>query len=201
MQSIKNKIINRIYGKGRGWCYTPKSFSDLGSPEAIRITLHRLEKKGAIRRLSRGIYEYPKKHPTIGFLSPNPDKIAEAISVRDAIRIRPSGAFAANILGLSNQVPAKIVFLTDGSGRRIKIGPREIIFKRTTPRNMAGAKSSGTLILALKYIGKEQVSQDHIKHFRESLSTHIKMKLKKDSIYAPGWICPIIDEIVKDTNA
>jgi hypothetical protein len=201
MQSIKNKIINRIYGKGRGWCYTPKSFSDLGSPEAIRITLHRLEKKGAIRRLSRGLYEYPKKHPTIGFLSPNPDKIAEAISVRDAIRIRPSGAFAANILGLSNQVPAKIVFLTDGSGRRIKIGPREIIFKRTTPRNMAGAKSSGTLILALKYIGKEQVSQDHIKHFRESLSNHIKMKLKKDSIYAPGWICPIIDEIVKDTNA
>lgn len=201
MQSIKNKIINRIYGKGRGWCYTPKSFSDLGSPEAIRITLHRLEKKGTIRRLSRGIYEYPKKHPTIGFLSPNPDKIAEAISVRDAIRIRPSGAFAANILGLSNQVPAKIVFLTDGSGRRIKIGPREIIFKRTTPRNMAGAKSSGTLILALKYIGKEQVSQDHIKHFRESLSNHIKMKLKKDSIYAPGWICPIIDEIVKDTNA
>lgn len=201
MQSIKNKIINRIYGKGRGWCYTPKNFSDLGSPEAIRITLHRLEKKGAIRRLSRGLYEYPKKHPTIGFLSPDPDKIAEAISVRDAIRIRPSGAFAANILGLSNQVPAKIVFLTDGSGRRIKIGPREIIFKRTTPRNMAGAKSSGTLILALKYIGKEQVSQDHIKHFRESLSTHIKMKLKKDSIYAPGWICPIIDEIVKDTNA
>jgi len=201
MQSINNKIINRIYGKGRGWCYTPKSFSDLGSPEAIRITLHRLEKKGTIRRLSRGIYEYPKKHPTIGFLSPDPDKIAEAISVRDAIRIRPSGAFAANILGLSNQVPAKIVFLTDGSGRRIKIGPREIIFKRTTPRNMAGAKSSGTLILALKYIGKEQISQDHIKHFRESLSTHIKMKLKKDSIYAPGWICPIIDEIVKDTNA
>lgn len=201
MQSIKNKIINRIYGKGRGWCYTPKNFSDLGSPEAIRITLHRLEKKGAIRRLSRGIYEYPKKHSTIGFLSPDPDKIAEAISVRDAIRIRPSGAFAANILGLSNQVPAKIVFLTDGSGRRIKIGPREIIFKRTTPRNMAAAKSSGTLILALKYIGKEQISQDHIKHFRESLSTHIKMKLKKDSIYAPGWICPIIDEIVKDTNA
>jgi hypothetical protein len=201
MQSIKNKIINRIYGKGRGWCYTPKSFSDLGSPEAIRITLHRLEKKGAIRRLSRGLYEYPKKHPTIGFLSPDPDKIAEAISVRDAIRIQPSGAFAANILGLSNQVPAKIVFLTDGSGRRIKIGPREIIFKRTTPRNMAAAKSSGTLILALKYIGKEQISQDHIKHFRESLSNHIKMKLKKDSIYAPGWICPIIDEIVKDTNA
>jgi len=201
MQSINNKIINRIYGKGRGWCYTPKNFSDLGSPEAIRITLHRLEKKGAIRRLARGLYEYPKKHSTIGLLSPNPDKIAEAISIRYAIRIQPSGAFAANILGLSNQVPAKIVFLTDGSDRRIKIGPREIIFKRTTPRNMAAAKSSGTLILALKYIGKEQISQDHIKHFRESLSTHIKMKLKKDSIYAPGWICPIIDEIVKDTNA
>jgi len=201
MQSIKNKIINRIYGKGRGWCFTPKNFSDLGSPEAIRITLHRLEKKGTIRRLARGLYEYPKKHSTIGLLSPSPDKIAEAISIRYAIRIQPSGAFAANILGLSNQVPAKIVFLTDGLSRRVRIGSREIAFKRTAPRNMAASKSSGTLILALKYIGKEQISQDHIKHFRDSLSTHIKMKLKKDSIYAPGWICPIIDEIVKDTNA
>ena len=200
MQSINNKIINRIYGHGRGWCFTPNNFSDLGSPGAIRITVHRLEKKGTIRRLSRGIYEYSKKHPTIGFLSPDLDKIAEAISVRDAIRIRPSGAFAANMLGLSNQVPAKIVFLTDGSSRRIKIGTREIIFKRTTPRNMAAAKSSGALILALKYLGKKQISQDKIKNFRRSFSSHIKMQLKKDSIYAPGWIQPIIDEIVKDTH-
>jgi hypothetical protein len=200
MQSIKNKIINRIYGHGRGWCFTPNNFSDLGSPGAIRIAVHRLEKKGAIRRLSRGIYEYPKKHPTIGFLSPDPDKIAEAISVRDTIRIRPSGAFAANMLGLSNQVPAKIVFLTDGSGRRIKIGTREIIFKRTAPRNMAAAKSSGALILALKHLGKKQISQDQIKHFRKSFSSRIKMQLKKDSIYAPGWIQPIIDEIVEDTH-
>ena len=200
LQSINNKIISRIYGNGRGWCFTPNNFCDLGSPEAVRIALHRFEKKGTIRRLARGIYEYPKKHSTIGLLSPSPDKIARAISKRDAIRIQPSGAYAANILGLSNHIPAKIVFLTDGLGRKVMIGPYEIKFKRTTPRNMAVAKSSGTLILALKHLGKKQISQSKIKYIKKTLSGPIKTRLKKDSIYAPGWMRPIIDEIIKDTN-
>ena len=79
MQTIENKVVSRIYGKGRGWCFTPRAFLDLGSPEAIRIALHRLEKKGPIRRLTRGLYDYPKKHATIGLLSPNPEEIARAV--------------------------------------------------------------------------------------------------------------------------
>ena len=122
MQSIESRIVSRIQDKARGTCFTPKAFLDLGSPEAVRIALHRLEKRSAIRRLTRGLYDFPKQHPTIGCLSPSPDEIAKALSERDASRLQPSGAYAANLLGLSEQVPARIVFLTDGPARQARIG-------------------------------------------------------------------------------
>jgi len=201
-QSIANKIINRIYGYGRGRCFTPKSFLDIGSPEAIRISVHRLEKKGVIRRISRGLYEYPKKHPSIGLLSPNPNKIAKAIQIRDAIRIQPSGAYAANMLGLSDQIPAKIVFITDGTGRRLKIGNQEILLKKTTPRNLAAfEKGSGILIQALRFIGKNQITRFHIEHLKNNLDDTAKAQLQKDRIFAPEWMHPIIDSIAGDSHA
>lgn len=201
-QSIANNIIKRIYGHGKGWCFTPKSFLDLGSPEAIRISLHRFEKKGVIRRISRGLYEYPKKHHSIGVLSPNPDKIAQAIQIRDAIRMQPSGAYAANMLGLSDQIPAKIVFLTDGTGRRLKIGNQEILLKKTTPRNLAAyGKGSGTLIQALKFIGKKQITRFHIEHLKRKLDDMTKRQLQKDRIFAPEWMHPIIESITGDSDA
>ena len=201
MQSIENKIISRIYGKGRGWCFTPKTFLDIGSPEAVRITLHRLEKKGTIRRLTRGLYDYPKKHPTIGFLSPSPEEIAKALSTRDATRLQSSGAYAANLLGLSEQVPAKIVFLTDGPARRVKIGRQEIVLKNTTPRNMATAgRASGTAIQALRHIGSKQIIQHHIEHLKKALSASDRAQLKRDRVYAPGWMHSIIDTIVSNSD-
>jgi hypothetical protein len=202
MQTISNKIINRIYGNGRDWCFTPKNFHDLGSPEVVRINLHRLEKKGVIRRLARGLYEYPKKHTSIGLLSPSPQKIAKAIALRYAVRIQPSGAFAANMLGLSEQVPAKIVFLTDGPRRRIKIGSQEILLKKTTPRNLAmNGKFSGALIHALRHIGKKQIKQHHIEHLKNIMESRAKEMLKKDRIYAPEWMYPLIDSIAGGSSA
>jgi hypothetical protein len=201
MYIIANKIISRIYGHGRGWCFSPKNFLDLGSPGAIRINLHRFEKKGIIRRLARGLYDYPRKHPRIGYLPPNPLKIAEAFSIRDGIRLQPSGAYAANSLGLSEQVPATIVFLTDGPQRRLKIGHQEILLKRTTPRNLiAAGRTSGTLIQALKYIGKEQIRKYHIDQLNDALNSQAKAQLKKDGIYAPYWMHPYIEEIVDKSN-
>jgi hypothetical protein len=202
MNTTANKIINRIYGHGRGWCFTPRHFLDIGSPEAIRINLHRLEKKGIIRRIARGLYDFPKKHPSIGRLSPNPRKIASAISARDSSRLQSSGAYAANLLGLSEQVPAKIVFLTDGPTRNLKIGRQQILLKRTTPRNLATAgKISGTLIQAFNHIGKNHIMQHHIEHLQRTLDHDAKDQLRKDGIYAPYWMHPFIDKIVKDYNA
>ena len=198
MQSIDNKIISKIYGKGRGWCFTPKSFSDLGSPEAIRISLFRLSKKRTIRRLSRGLYDYPKRHPKIGLLSPNPDAVAMALKSRDVIRLQPSGAYAANLLGLSEQVPAKIVYLTDGPSRCVKIGRQEIVLKNTTPRNMATAgKKSGIVIHALRHLGKSDIGSQHITYLQKTLTQDDKKQLERDLIYAPGWLIPHIKAVSK----
>jgi hypothetical protein len=202
MQSIENMMIDRIQRKTGGSCFTPKAFLDLGSPEAVRIALHRMEKRGVIRRLTRGLYDIPKNHPVIGFLSPSPDEIAKALSERDASRLQPSGAYAANLLGLSEQVPARIVFLTDGPARHIKIGRQEIILKNTTTRIMATAgRISGTIIQALRHLGARQLNDQHIKHLRQTLSASDKARLKQDRIYAPGWMHRIIDAIAEDSNA
>ena len=201
MASIEKSIVSRVEAKHRGACFTPKAFLDLGSPEAVRIALYRLEKRGIIRRLARGLYDYPKQHPTIGLLSPHPDQVVKALSERDAARLQPSGAYAANVLGLSEQVPARIVFLTDGPARHVRIGRQEIILKNTTPRNMATAgKASGTVIQALRHIGVKQITQHHIAHLREALSADDRAQLKRDRIYAPGWMHRIIDAIAEEIH-
>lgn len=202
MASIEKSINSRIEAQQRGSCFTPKAFLDLGSPEAVRIALHRLEKRGIIRRLARGLYDSPKQHRTIGLLSPHPDQVAKAISERDAARLQPSGAYAANVLGLSEQVPARIVFLTDGPSRHVSIGCQEIILKHTTPRHMAMAgKASGTVIQALRHIGAKQINPQHLAHLRETLSAADRAQLKHDRIYAPGWMHHILDAIAEDIHA
>jgi len=117
MQSIDSKIVSRIYGLGRGAVFVPSDFLDIGSRQAVDLALHRLVKKDMLRRLARGLYNYPKTHPVMGVLSPGPDAIAKALAGKDMIRLQPSGAYAANLLGLSTQVPARIVYLTDGPSR------------------------------------------------------------------------------------
>ena len=94
--------------------------------------LSRLTARGVIRRLARGLYEYPREHPELGTLSPDLEKVAKALAGKHRIRLQPAGAYAANLLGLSEQVPAKIVFLTDGPSRTVKIGRQEIHLRRTT---------------------------------------------------------------------
>jgi hypothetical protein len=189
MQTIENKIINRIHSHGNGWCFTPKEFWDLGKAEAIRVGLFRLVRKRMIRRLANGLFDYPRKDMQLGVLSPSPDAVARALSLRDAIRIQPSGAYAANLLGLSEQVPARIVYLTDGASRCVKIGVREIRLKRTTPRNMATAgRISGTVIQAFKFIGKNRMTSCYVDILRKKLNAKEKKCLVKDRIHAPAWM-------------
>jgi len=196
MQSIENKVKNRIYGNGRGLVFTPNLFLDLGSRGAIDVAIGRLVKKRIILRLVRGLYYYPKKHPVIGQLPPSPEAVAQTLAKKDNLRIQPSGAYAANLLGLTEQVPAKIVFLTDGSQRSIKIGKQCIIFKKTTPRNMATAgKISGLVIQALRYIGKENVSHDCIRKLLHKLKKQEKVRLLKDIRFAPVWIGEIFRKL------
>jgi hypothetical protein len=142
-----------------------------------------------IQKPARGLYLYPKTHPKLGVLSPTPDQIAQALAGKDDLRIQPSGAYAANLLGLSEQVPAKVVFLTDGMNRKIKVGNQEIILKRTTPKNMATAgRTSGLVIQALRCLGKQHVDDAVINTLARRLSPDDRRQLIKDIRYAPAWI-------------
>jgi hypothetical protein len=157
-QSIDNKVINRIYGHGRGWVFTTVHFSDLGSRDAVASALKRYLHSGIIRQLARGLYDYPRADPELGILTPSPYAVAKALVGRDAVRLQPSGAYAANLLGLSTQIPMKIVYLSDGRSRTVKIGKKEIHLKKTTPLNMATAgKTSRLVIHALRHLGQKHV--------------------------------------------
>ena len=163
-QSIDFKVLSHVRGGGRGSVYVPRDFFDIGSREAVAQALHRLEKRGVLRRLARGVYDFPKRHPSLGLLSPAADAIAAALAGRDRTRLQPAGAYAANVLGLSEQVPAKAVFLTDGPSRTVKIGPMTIQLRRTTPRNMAAAgRLSGLVIQGFRELGKEHITPARIK--------------------------------------
>lgn len=201
MKSIDNTIVSSIYGHGRGFVFTPKSFSSLGDPRVIGTVLTRLCRKGTIRRLARGLYDYPRRHDRIGLLSPSIDDVANALKGRDATRLQPSGAYAANLLGLSDQVPMKVVFLTDGPSKHIQLGKQEIILQRTTPRNMATAgRMSGLIIQALRHLGRRHVDDTVLNALKKRLSDDDRKQLMKDLQYAPAWIADIMRSIARQNG-
>lgn len=198
-QSIDSKILAAIHGRGRGSVFVPADFLDLGSREAVDIALHRLARKGTIRRLARGVYDFPKEHPVLGELQPSAEAVAKALAGRDRTRIQPAGAYAANVLGLSEQVPAKAVFLTDGPSRTVKIGSTTIQLRRTTAKNMAAAgRLSGLLIQALREIGKENVTPERRAHLKRALPAKERRELIKDIKLAPAWMHPIFRELAEE---
>jgi hypothetical protein len=169
---------------------------DLGSRQAVDLALHRLAKKGTLRRLARGLYDYPRTDSDLGLLSPTTDAIVKALKGRDKILLQPSGGYAANLLGLSAQVPMKIVFLTDGLSRRVQIGKQVIVLKHTTPRAMATAGLiSGLVIQALRHLGQGHVDDAVVARLQKRLSSDDKKQLLKDVRYAPAWIVAILRRV------
>lgn len=142
-ESIDSRILSRIQAASPCQVFAPRQFLDLGSRDAVDHALSR-QCWATIRKITRRLYNLPRDHPRFGQLSPSLDAIAAALKGRDAIRLQPSGAHAANMLDLSDQVPVRIVFLTVGPSRRVNVDGREIALKRTTPRNPATAgRASG----------------------------------------------------------
>ena len=198
-QSIDSRILARIHGLGRGSVFVPGDFLDIGSREAVDLALHRLARKGTIRRLARGVYDFPKQHPVLGLLSASADAVDHALAGRDRTRLQPTGAYAANILGLSEQVPAKAVFLTDGPSRTVKIGPTTIQLRRTTPRNMeAAGRLSGLLMQALRELGAEHITPERRQHLKRTLPADKRRELIKDLRLAPAWMHPIFRELAEE---
>jgi hypothetical protein len=195
-QSVDSAILSRIYGSKGGAAFTPSDFLDLGSRRAVDLALHRMVKRKTLRRLARGLYEYPREHEELGLLLPDIEKVAKALAGKDRIRLQPAGAYATNLLGLSEQVPAKVVFLTDGPSRTVKIGRQEIQLRRTTPRNMAATgRLSGLLMQAFRHLGQEHITPGRVEHLKHTLPAKERKQLLKDLRLAPAWMHPLFREL------
>ena len=201
MQAIDEKILSRFYGRGRGHVATQKDFIDLGSRSHIDNALSRLTRTGKLRRIARGLYEYPRTNSVLGELSPDLDKAATAMAGREGIRLQPTGAYAANLLHLSEQVPMKVVFLTDGTAKKTEIGNQTIELRKASPKRMQLAgKISGLVFEALREIGKEHITEQHIRTLQQTLTSEQKGKTLHDLREAPASMHPHIREISKDRN-
>jgi predicted transcriptional regulator of viral defense system len=196
-QSIELTLKNIIKTHKRGWCFSAMDFSGVGNNASIRKALSSLHKQKFIRRLTQGIYDYPKLHKSLGIIPPDLQEVAEAIAKKNGVQIQPSGALAANLVGLSEQVPARLIFLTEGPSRKVTIGNQEIIFRKTTRKIMAPAGTrEGLVIQAFKNLGKDHIDKNVFTRAQKFLAQSSENEIRKNIKYAPLWIRTIIFEIL-----
>jgi len=195
VNTIAKTIKNRIIRKRRGWVFIPCDFEDLGSRETIDKTLSRLADGGIIRRITRGIYDNPRMS-NFGPIRSDLYAVASAIARNSQSRIQVSEAYAANILGLTTQVPGKMVFYTDGTKRIRKIGNQTLVFKQASSKKLGGAgRISGLVMQGLRYFGKSGIPNSAITHLQKSLRKSDKEIVLKDKASAPLWMQPVIEQI------
>lgn len=128
--TIKASILDRIFGDEPRKVWTASDFADLGSRDAVDKALQRLAKGGTLRRVDRGLYDRPRDNSLIRRPSPpDPSAVIEAVSRREQARMLIDGMTAANDIGLSDAVPARIVVHTDARLRPIRLGNVTITFR------------------------------------------------------------------------
>lgn len=197
--SLDTQISRRVQRSARGTVFTPDAFAALGSRAAIDKALQRMVARGELRRLSRGLYDKPRQDELLGTLWPSVDAIVKAVAGKDKLRTQPAGVYAANLLGLSEQVPAKVMLLTDGISRTVQAGPMRIILKRTTPRQMAAAgRLSGLVIQAFKSLGAPHITPARIERLRKTIPASERARLLQDIALAPAWMRPLLREVARD---
>ena len=197
MQTTRDQIVARIKRLGEGKAFSAKDFLDIASRGTIDMALTSLTRRGIIRRVRRGLYDMPNVNRALGGeLSPDIDEAARAIARRQRWKIVPEGAWAANLLGLSTQVPAQIIYLTDGPNNEVPIGRQSIHFKHARPKVMAGLEGKFALVVqALRHLGKEGVGPREIETLRAALSPAEKRKLVKDTRFGVDWIYEVAKRI------
>ncbi len=201
MESIDIKILEKIKKAKRGSLFYIEDFLSFGNYKTVSKALERLVNENELSRVARGIFAILTKDDYLSEISPTAEKIAESISKRDKARIFPTGSLALNMLGLSTQIPTNLVYLTDGSARTIKVGNRSIVFKKTSPKNLAAIGIfSGIVIQALKEIGKENVKDIEIEKILEHLKKEDPKRLEHDIKLAPEWIRVIMRKALNKTN-
>jgi len=195
MQSIDKQIEKKIKQNRRGKIFFGEDFAKFGSPDAIRVALHRMVKKGLLNRVAFGIYYYPKSDSEFyGHTfkdAPSVEEIAIAIAKRDKCRIVPTASHALNMLGLSTQVPMNVVYITDGTPRKIKVGKgRGILFKHTSDLKRLSYKSQMLMLIvsALREIGEGRITKEEKEIIKKHFTNVSEKELRSDIKLIPVWI-------------
>lgn len=198
--SVIKEIEKILKKKKSGEILFISDFLTISDYDTVRKSLQRLTEKELLLRLSKGIYYYPKHDKLLGLIYPSAEQIGNAIAKRDKARIIPTGSYAMYRLGLSTQVPMNVVYLTDGSARKIQIGKQTIIFKKTSPKNLSTKNQLSNLIIqGLRAIGKENTTQSHTNKIKKIVIESKEMSdLYSDILHAPVWIQKIVLGILKE---
>lgn len=202
---ISDKIVDRIYGKGRGSVFTPKDFQDLASRDNVKTTLKRLSEAGTIRRLLRGVYEYPEFSRFLNAsASPNPDLIARAIARAHGWTLQPEGNTALNLLGLSTQVPAQWEYFSDGPTKRIEWSGGKLLFKhRTNKETTLLSHETALIVQALKTLGQERVDDEVLGTLSKNITAKTLAIAIREAQYVTAWVYAVLKQLAteKGTHA
>ena len=202
MMRIADKIMERVAVHERGkWVCTPKDFLDLGSREAVDQALSRLVKAGQLRRAGHGLYDRPRISDVLERPAPvDLDATIAALARRDDVRIMPDGLVAANQLGLTNAVPAKASYLTDGHSRTLKVDGRTVRFRHAAPSVMRWAgRPSAPVVQALRWLGRSAAADAQVvSTLSRLLPDPVKRDLSENSRDLPGWALPLARRITAD---
>jgi len=188
--------MKRVRGKGRGWVFTPRHFIDFGTRGSIDVALGRLVHSGDIRRIGRGLYDYPRQHATLGTLSPDAASLADAVALQTGGRLAPSGAAAANGFGLSTQVPARASYATSGPSRVKKVGGRILTLRHSRVPVLDKASATANSVLqGLAHLGRDGVDDDVIAKFADRIDDRDMKTLLKARAQMPGWLSDVVLKI------
>ncbi len=202
--SIASQARRIIQNWGPGRVFVPRDLLQklrTGERGAVDVALHRLVAEGAIRRLRHGLFDSPKVHQRLGPLTPSIDDLAQAIARSSGQRALASDATAANQLGVSNQVPARPVFLTDGPTRDLRVGPQVVRFRHVAPSRMAGNNSrAGLVVRALRFLGKDGIHIRHVNHLHGQLDPADRRALQRIRHDAPAWMDAYLGQLVDDRS-
>ena len=201
-KTAKNQILSRIYGRGRGWVFTPNDFIKDFKRWEIDNSLEDLTRENRIRRILRGLYDYPlyseilKKN-----VAPDMEQVANALARKFSWRIQPTGDTALNYLNLSTQVMGNYIYLSDGPSKKYDICGQTLEFKRTTFKEASLQNKTAALVVqAIKAIGEDKVTPEFKNKLRAKFNKEEWQKIKEDGSKAPLWVYNIISEIAAEEN-
>ncbi len=200
MQAVEKQVVAKIYGHGRGWAFSKVDFAPKFEVANIHKALSSLAQAGRIRRVLRGVYDYPRISEAVGgALSPDIDQVAQALARKFGWRIQPTGAAALNLMGLSTQVPGRWIYLSDGPANTYKIGKQELEFQRGALRESGfKLRESGLLVQAIRAMGRERIDASSIAVMKAAVQEKDRSLILRETKAVPEWIHSVIKLVCKD---